>query len=149
MEKLAQSGASWAESSPAVAALIAARSKRVMSTPHLVKAGFKDSRAPITVMEHFHCAGRLYDTGQLDADRWRAHAGRPNSTGPLNATVGLSSSGGLSSPKQLHEAKSARASEFTDGPSESTAATGAPQPTQGAQQRRIYTRPMARRTDQL
>ncbi|MBP2266708.1 hypothetical protein J3A64_002172 [Pseudarthrobacter sp. PvP004] len=59
MEKLAQSMASWAESSPAVAALTAIRSRHFLSMPDLVKAGFKDSTAPATVTCYFHDAGLL------------------------------------------------------------------------------------------
>ncbi|MFJ6534972.1 DUF222 domain-containing protein [Paenarthrobacter sp. NPDC091711] len=65
MEILAQSMASWAEPSPAVAALAAIRSQRIVSMPHVDKAGFKDSAPHVTVIKNFHGAGQLNGTGQL------------------------------------------------------------------------------------
>ncbi|MBT2587465.1 hypothetical protein J7I86_16755, partial [Arthrobacter sp. ISL-95] len=98
MEKLAQLMASWAEPSPAVAALVAVRSQRVANMPYLVKAGCADSTAPITVIEHFHGAGQATGTGRLngakqlngagrfDGERQHKDAGRLNGTGPVNGT---------------------------------------------------------------
>ncbi|WP_024820297.1 HNH endonuclease signature motif containing protein [Arthrobacter sp. 31Y] len=80
MEKLGQSTASWAEFSPAVAALAAVRSQRVVSMPHLVKAGRTDSTAHITVIAHFHGAGLLNSTGRTGAPKRDAAAGHPGST---------------------------------------------------------------------
>ncbi|MET4542032.1 hypothetical protein ABIE37_003835 [Arthrobacter bambusae] len=59
MEETGQWTARGAESSPAVAALTALRSRRFLSMPDLLRAGFKDSTTPITWTGHFHGAGLL------------------------------------------------------------------------------------------
>ncbi len=51
------------ESSPVVAALAAARSRRFLSMPDLVRAGFKDSTASITAIGHFHGLGNRAGPG--------------------------------------------------------------------------------------
>ncbi len=61
MEDTGQLTALRAESSPAVAALAAVRSRRFLSMPDLVKDGFKDSTAPVTWIGHVHGAGLLND----------------------------------------------------------------------------------------
>ncbi|MFJ6536524.1 DUF222 domain-containing protein [Paenarthrobacter sp. NPDC091711] len=87
MEKLAQLMASWAEPSPAVAALAALRSQRVEDMPHLAKAGGTDSTAPITVIEHFHGTGLAHGAGRFDGVKRPKDAGLPNGAAWLNATV--------------------------------------------------------------
>ncbi|MEJ1115060.1 HNH endonuclease, partial [Paenarthrobacter sp. CCNWLY172] len=57
MEKPGQSTALRAQFSPAVVALTAVRSRRVLSMPDVLKAGFKDSTATVTWIGHFHGAG--------------------------------------------------------------------------------------------
>ncbi|YAK90115.1 DUF222 domain-containing protein [Paenarthrobacter nitroguajacolicus] len=57
MEETGQLAALGAESSPAVAALLAVRSRRFLSKPELIKAGFKDSTATITITGGFHGVG--------------------------------------------------------------------------------------------
>ncbi|MET4541195.1 hypothetical protein ABIE37_002990 [Arthrobacter bambusae] len=59
MEDKGQWTALGADSSPAVAALTAVRSRRFLSMPDLLRAGFKDSTTPITWTGHFHGAGLL------------------------------------------------------------------------------------------
>ncbi|MCM0615118.1 DUF222 domain-containing protein [Paenarthrobacter sp. TYUT067] len=111
MENLAQSTASWAESSPAVAALAAVRSQRSGRTPHLIRAGRTDSTAHITVIEHFHGVGMANDTGRLYGDRLHKDAGRLHGTAPVKAP------GGLNSPQHLSgEANFARISKSTAAP---------------------------------
>ncbi|MFW0773921.1 HNH endonuclease, partial [Paenarthrobacter nitroguajacolicus] len=83
MEELAQSMASWAESS-LVAASAAVRPQRVLSRPDLVKAGFKDSTAPITVIGRFHGAGLLSGTGPVNGTGLLNGAGVHNGAGLLN-----------------------------------------------------------------
>ncbi|MCT9871113.1 HNH endonuclease signature motif containing protein [Paenarthrobacter aurescens] len=121
MEKPAEWTASWAESSPAVAALARVRSQRILSMPDLLKAGFKDSTAPITVIGQFHGSGLAKSTRRFYGDWPHKDAGRLNGTGLFKGA------GGFNSPKQLNgKAKSARASESTDANPADTGHNGAP-----------------------
>ncbi|WP_434122448.1 DUF222 domain-containing protein [Paenarthrobacter nitroguajacolicus] len=75
------------EPSPVVAALAAARSRRFISMPDLVKAGFKDSTAPITVIGHFHRAGMGMDTESTGAPIADASVPNPGESTPPGAPV--------------------------------------------------------------
>ncbi|WP_256870487.1 DUF222 domain-containing protein, partial [Paenarthrobacter nitroguajacolicus] len=75
------------EPSPVVAALAAARSRRFISMPDLVKAGFKDSTTPITVIGHFHGAGMGMDTESTGAPIADASVPNPGESTPPGAPV--------------------------------------------------------------
>ncbi|WP_024820960.1 HNH endonuclease signature motif containing protein [Arthrobacter sp. 31Y] len=89
MDILAQSKASWAEHSPAVAALAAIRSRRILSIPHGIKTGFKDSSPHITVIENFHGTVGLNGTAQLSGTGLLGGAGSLKSAGQLNGHAGF------------------------------------------------------------
>ncbi|MCD4852505.1 13E12 repeat family protein, partial [Arthrobacter sp. AK01] len=87
MEDQGQFSALRAESSPAVAALTAARSRRFLSRPELHKAGFKDSTATVTWVGGFHAAGLL---------NGRTKSARASSlTGPAPADVSAQNTGSI------------------------------------------------------
>ncbi|MBT2584459.1 hypothetical protein J7I86_01075, partial [Arthrobacter sp. ISL-95] len=89
MEDTGQLTAPRAELSPAVAALTAVRSRRFLSTPDLLRAGFKDSTAPVTITGAFHGVGLVSSL---------ARTARASSlTGPALADVSAQSTG--SNPK--------------------------------------------------
>ncbi|MDO6146885.1 hypothetical protein LDP00_06310, partial [Paenarthrobacter aurescens] len=138
MEKLAQSMASGAEASPAVAALTKVRSQPVASMPHLIKAGRTDSTAPVAVIEHFHGTGLVSGTGPVNGagrfggDRRHKDAGQLDGVGRLSGTTlpdgtgRLNSTGALNRAKQLiGQAKGARAAESTGAKATGAKATGA------------------------
>ncbi|YCH09648.1 DUF222 domain-containing protein [Arthrobacter sp. alpha11c] len=63
MEDMGQLTALRTESSPVVAALATARSRRFLSMPDLVRAGFKDSTASVIAIGHFHGLGNRAGLG--------------------------------------------------------------------------------------
>ncbi|MCP1413258.1 HNH endonuclease signature motif containing protein [Paenarthrobacter sp. A20] len=92
MEDQGQLSALRAESSPAVAALTAARSRRFLSRPELHKAGFKDSTATVTWVGGFHAAGLL---------NGRTKFARASSlTGPAPADVSAQNTGSIPKPQR-------------------------------------------------
>ncbi|MCT9868681.1 HNH endonuclease signature motif containing protein [Paenarthrobacter aurescens] len=87
MEETGQFSALRAESSPAVAALTAVRSRRFLSRPELHKAGFKDSTVPVTWTGRFHGAG---------LPNSKAKSARASSlTGPAPADVSAQKTGSI------------------------------------------------------
>ncbi|MGO4147065.1 HNH endonuclease, partial [Paenarthrobacter sp. YAF11_1] len=92
MEDQGQLTARRAEWSPAVAALSAVRSRRSLSMPDLLKAGFKDSTAPVTWVGHFHGAGLL--KGKTKSARASSH------TNPGPADVSAQNTGSIPKPQR-------------------------------------------------
>ncbi|ASN20290.1 HNH endonuclease signature motif containing protein [Arthrobacter sp. YN] len=104
MEETGQSTALRAEWSPAVAALTAIRSRRFLSMPDLVKAGFRDSTATVAWAGHFHDAGLLNS---------KAKSARASSlTGPAPADVSSQNTASTPEPQRnpqtSHGSKSAQ-----------------------------------------
>ncbi|MGO4249180.1 DUF222 domain-containing protein, partial [Paenarthrobacter sp. RAF54_2] len=80
MEDMGQLTALRTGSSPVVAALAAARSQRFLSMPDLVRAGFKDSTAPIISIGHFHGLGNRAGLAQPSPPFENRHP-NPGATG--------------------------------------------------------------------
>ncbi|MCD4852576.1 13E12 repeat family protein, partial [Arthrobacter sp. AK01] len=92
MEDQGQLSALRAESSPAVAALIAVRSRRFLSRPELHKAGFKDSTATVTWIGHLQGAGLL--NGRTKSAR------AASLTSPAPADVSAQNTGSIPKPQR-------------------------------------------------
>ncbi|MGO4144244.1 DUF222 domain-containing protein, partial [Paenarthrobacter sp. YAF11_1] len=92
MEDQGQLTALKGEWSPAVAALSAVRSRRFLRMPDLLRGGFKDSTAPVTITIPFHGAGLL---------KGKSKSARASSlNGPAPADVPAQNTGSIPEPRR-------------------------------------------------